>query len=349
MADLINCNACGQVVFASTALCWRCGQPAAAPGALGRSAGSVATLVGVMVLAAAAVGGAAFVFIPRDEPRSAPVGLAPRPDPADVAATPRPLETDGTHTVGPNESLFSVAFAYGVTPAELRYWNRDTYPTLDSTPALQVGWVLRVTGPPMPTDSPEPPPVEVAATDPPPAAAAQAGLVPLPILTVDVWNADVRYFGISGSSPEELAASIAANIPPDPSGTLTDALAYVGPTDWDFRPALRPTGRSGECTIAGAEADMDYEATIPQWTSPDHVRPELVEWWRAVLEYLRWHEEQHVRIFEAHLAELPGRLKGQPCDDLQTIMNEWTAEMIAAQDAFDAEQQAWVPPAYAGP
>lgn len=345
MPDLISCTACGQVVFASTVICWRCGRAVAGAGSQRTGArAAVLRVVGAMVLAAAALAGVLYVAIGRNEPSAAPIGVAAQERAPQPAATPVGPARAGTHVVGPNESLFSVAFTYEVTPAELRYWNRDTYPTLDSTPALQEGWVLRVTGPPLPTEAPDAPPVEVAAATPPP---PPAGLVPLPVLTVDIWNAEVRYFEISGSSPAELEASISANIPPDPSGVSADALAYVGPIEWEFRPAYRPNGRS--CTIAGTTTDVTYQATIPQWTAPAHVAPELLEWWRGVLEYIRWHEEQHVRIFEAYVDELPGRLAGQPCDAMQTIVNEWTTELIAAQDAFDAEERSWRPEPYTGP
>ena len=350
MPDLINCDACGQVVFASTVMCWRCGQPTRRPRSFdGRSAVSLMQIVGATVVVAAAVAGAAFGMVSRDGRAAPQVGAAPPARVAEHAThTPDLATRDGTHTVGPNESLFSVAFLYGVTPAELRYWNREAYPTLDSTPALQPGWVLRVAGPPLPTEAPEASPAQAAATVAPAPAGGGDGLVSLPILTVDVWSADVRYFAIGGSTPSELLASIEANIPPDPNGGSTDALAYVGPVEWDFRPAYRPAGRTG-CTIAGTTTSVTYQATIPQWTSPSDVPPQLLEWWSVVLEYIRWHEEQHVRIFEAYVAELPGRLAGQPCDELQAIVNQWTAELIAAHDAFDTAERTWRPPPYHGP
>ena len=50
----------------------------------------------------------------------------------------------------------------GLSPNELIYWNKETYPTLQSTPALTPGWVLATTGPPIPNQPTETPPPQLA-------------------------------------------------------------------------------------------------------------------------------------------------------------------------------------------
>lgn len=101
--------------------------------------------------------------------------------------------------------------------------------------------------------------------------------------------------------------------------------------------------------MTGVTSTVSYQATIPQWTSPSEVPAELLAWWQVVLEHIRQHEGQHIRIFADYAADLPARVSGQSCDSWGPITNAWSAELSAAQSAFDAQEAAWAFPAYAGP
>lgn len=291
----------------------------------------VAAAVGLLVVALGTTG----FLLSRGGPAG---GDAARPTAATTLTTAAPTASDapGTHTVRQHESLTSIGLDFGVTVEELRYWNREAYPSVDSTPQLEVGWVLNVEGPalPLPTLGPEPGP----------------GFVRLPLLTVDVWNSDERYFSISGESPAELSASIKANIPPMPNLIEgADPMAYAGPVVWEHVPTYGESPSTGACIVTAITSRVRYEATIPQWTSPSAVRPELLEWWTGVLEHIRWHEEQHIRILSDFVSQIPARTSGQPCNQIQAIVDQWNAELTAAQEAFDIQDGAWQPPAYYGP
>ena len=298
-------------------------------------------MVGVFVLVTA-LGTTAFLFAADRPPGGSDTSLMAPAVGNRTSLAPRPSDAPGTHTVAPLESLFTIGFGFDVTLDELRYWNRDAYPSVDSSPQLEVGWVLIVDGPPLPTASPAPTQA-LPTLGPEPAP----GFVGLPVLTVEIWNSDVRYFPISGQTPDELLASIRANIPPPP-GALADPMAYVGPVVWEHVPRYGKDS-TGACIVTGIRSRVRYEATIPQWSSPSTVPAPLLEWWSVVLEHFRWHEEQHVRIFTDFVGQLPGRISGQPCDAVEAIADQWTAELTAAHDAFDTQDLAWQPPPYGGP
>ena len=191
-----------------------------------------------------------------------------------------------------------------------------------------------------PTAEPYQPPAQVVAPSP---------LIALPLLAADVWSAEERYFAISGGTPDELIASAKASVPADAHGTDRASMAYAGPTVWQHQPSYVIDPSTGACTMTGVTSTVAYQATIPQWTSPSHVPAELLAWWQVVLEHIRQHEGQHIRIFADFVADLPARVTGQPCDAWAPITNAWSAEVSAAQNAFDAQEAAWQFPSYIGP
>lgn len=185
-----------------------------------------------------------------------------------------------------------------------------------------------------------------AVTSAPPALATR--LVELLPLAVDVWGATERYFAVSGNSPEEILTSGNANVPADPSGAERHAMAYAGPVLWQHQPTYVIDASTGDCTMTGVTSAVAYQATLPQWTSPATVQPGLLAWWKVVLEHIRVHEGHHIHIFTDFVNALPGRVTGQPCSAWGAIVDQWSADIVSAQAAFDASEAAWVYPRYSG-
>ncbi|MDQ2854664.1 MAG: DUF922 domain-containing Zn-dependent protease [Chloroflexota bacterium] len=171
-------------------------------------------------------------------------------------------------------------------------------------------------------------------------------VVALPMLTADVWNAAERYYAISGNSPAGIVASGQANIPMDPSGAERHAMAYAGPILWEHRPTYVIDAATGDCTMTGVSSTVAYEATVPRWTSPKSVSPGLLAWWKVVLEHIRVHEGHHIHILADFVNALPERLAGQPCGTWGRIVDQWSADIVSAQAAFDASEAGWVYPRY---
>lgn len=183
------------------------------------------------------------------------------------------------------------------------------------------------------------------ATAPPAPGPQLVALVPA---MVDVWGAAERYFAISGDSPDRILASGKANIPADPSGAERHAMAYAGPVLWQHQPTYVIDASTGECTMTGATSTVAYQATVPQWTSPSNVSPALLAWWKVVLEHIRVHEGHHIHIFTDFVNALPGRVANQPCSSWESIVDQWSADIVSAQAAFDASEAGWVYPRYMG-
>ncbi len=194
------------------------------------------------------------------------------------------------------------------------------------------------------------PPAGPAATEAPTAEPRPAiQLMAVTPQTIDVWNAEERYFSVTGSTPDEIVAAAKASVPADPGGADRTTMAYVGPTVWDHRPSYVQDPATGSCTMTAVASTVRYQATLPQWVASSSVPQELDAWWRIVLDHIRVHESEHVHIFDAYVRDLPDRVVGQRCDAWDGIIGRWSSELLAAQSAFDAAEERWELPAYTGP
>jgi predicted secreted Zn-dependent protease len=195
--------------------------------------------------------------------------------------------------------------------------------------------------PPLPTPTPRP--TQTAVTTPRPPAAAT---VALPKLSVKIAGAtSVKYFAISGSTPKQLidSATLEAR-----THCGKHAAACVQPGWAVFDVVQQPDPRTGACMVTQMVFKPSYTVWIPRWTGPSRVYPELVDWWREVLDHIAWHEGQHIRIQNGMLDQLTFT-RMPSCSEFQARFDSWMGSVNTAQDAFDAKERSWVAPRYYGP
>jgi len=327
--ELVECTGCGEPVAARSSRCWRCGHPvvdALIPepeglGTLAQASVIVAVfavaLIGLIVMTqrqravdryAEASAGAVAVE-PRDAGAASPDSSTPSPIPAPDAAGP------GTYTVQPGDSLFSAASDLGLSPNELIYWNKETYPTLQSTPALTPGWVLATTGPPIPTQPLETPPPQLAE---------------LPTFGPESFPASesvsVGYYGVSGSTPQQISHSMEVNGPySDWLGLNATAHVEVS-ASFNFSFEGDP---SSTCTIVPSAAEfvtVDYHVVLPAWDAPASPARSTLAWWTAMIQETVTHEGHHISVYESYRTQMNDAVESGTCAsveaDLVRIMNE---------------------------
>jgi predicted secreted Zn-dependent protease len=170
--------------------------------------------------------------------------------------------------------------------------------------------------------------------------------VKLPKLSVAVKGAKaIKYFSIAGDVPNELSRSMNRRADKHCSD---DAAACVH-LDMDPDFSYRRDPQTGSCRITGVRWRRDFTVYVPRWTKPERVYPAALAWWRKVLDHIAWHEGQHIKIQNRHLAKLKTDLVGESCERGQKLINRWMARARRAQSAFDAKDRSWQPPVYAGP
>jgi predicted secreted Zn-dependent protease len=134
----------------------------------------------------------------------------------------------------------------------------------------------------------------------PPAAPTAAG-------TVDIPDATVSYYDVSGATADELRAHLNALRPAAYDGSKGDAVTtwYI---QWDW-----PGYGTGSCDLAAATVTYDIKVVFPYWIEPVNPDPALVSRWTTYTRNLATHEEGHVDYVVDHYQSVDAAIKGATC------------------------------------
>lgn len=260
---------------------------------------------------------------------------------AEARATPTPTPAPApdaggpdTYTVQAGDSLFSVAAALGLSPNELVHWNKDTYPTLQSTPALKAGWVLKTTGPPLPTPTPRP----GRTTPTPEPQVAMPDIPGQPAVGPEAFPAShavtVSYYAVTGSTPREIFASMEENGPwSEWAGGNAQAHVEVRPTfNFVFQ------GRGAGCSVVidgDAPVSLTYHVVLPSWTPPPNVPSFTIDWWIEMIGETVEHEAHHITLYESYLPAINDAVRTGTCDSVEADLERLWAEARRVNCEFD--------------
>ena len=302
---------------------------------------------GVIVAVFAVVLTGMLVLAERQAAIAEVAAVSPTPAQSDPPARPSTEATPlpgpdaagpGTYTVQPGDSLFSVAADLGLDPDALIFWNKETYPRMQSTPALTPGWVLVTDGPPLPTPIPDETP---APSLPEPQTAGPDGVL-LPVFGPTAFPASeavtVEYYTVRGASILEIAQSMSEN------GPFAEWIGGSADAAVDFRLSFDfwfNRSSIARCRIQLMDAtpiDPSYHVTLPNWEPPADAPASLVEWWVGYINDTVAHERHHIEVWESYLPRMNRAVLSGTCDsvedDLLRIYNRGSQENCE----FDLEE-----------
>jgi predicted secreted Zn-dependent protease len=197
----------------------------------------------------------------------------------------------------PSEKL---ATSTAVTQAKL--WTATITPLPESTRspthALSVTPPLARTATPLPTKKANPTSTKIATLTP---EAAAIGLVDIP-------NATMVYYDISGSTAAELRSQMNALGPIGFDKFRGDAT-----TNWTIQWNWPGYG-SSTCSLDEATVTYDVQVTFPRWTPPKNASPDLVSRWKNYTHLLAKHEQGHVDNFVDHYQSVTDAIKAATCE-----------------------------------
>ena len=159
---------------------------------------------------------------------------------------------------------------------------------------------------------------------------------------VEISNADVEYYPVSGNSCEEAKENM--------TGYTIDGEWVAGKTDAEisfgcgYDPIPDPDKRCCNAVISGLTTSCNATVYLPQWNGSDKC-------WDRFIDALTVHEQGHVDICQDYKGQLESALSGlesreclpKTCEDAMTDLEQKansefgrvSAEHNDAQDAYD--------------
>lgn len=184
-----------------------------------------------------------------------------------------------------------------------------------------------ITPTPTITNTQTPSPTTTATLKPTATATITSTITPVPSPTivglVQIPNATIVYYDISGSTTNELRAQLDALRPVGYDGYKGDAT-----TKWFIRWNWPGYG-SSSCNLSLVTVTYDIQVIFPRWTPPKKIPPDLVAKWVNYTHALADHEKKHVDYVVDNYKSVADAIKQATCK---------TAE-AAAQAALTAIRQ----------
>lgn len=154
---------------------------------------------------------------------------------------------------------------------------------------------------------------------------AEPDSTPVAAISIQIPNATMIYYEISGSTADELRAEMNQQGPLDP----LELVRYDARTDWHISWTWPGYG-NGDCDLSKTTVSYDIKVTVPHWEPASDADSKLIEQWNRYLNNLSLHEQGHVNSIVKNYPRVKEAIQRATC---------LTAEQ-AAQDMLDTFQQA---------
>ena len=189
-------------------------------------------------------------------------------------------------------------------------------------------------------DDPESP-----ATSVPPATIISGSTAALEAPRVDLTTSEATtYYPVTGTTTEDIFASIEANGPTDNVGQQGSGLTSV---DWEYK-WTGDKAPSGECSIRELTVSAAIVVELPQHQDEALLPVTLLSNWQEYAQGVADHEQRHVDIYLEGAQDIQAAMREidvqENCDLLEEIIDEvWNdqqARINALQDSFHNDENA---------
>lgn len=156
---------------------------------------------------------------------------------------------------------------------------------------------------------------------------------PVTLPAVDIPNANIVYYDISGSSEDELRAQLNTLGPIGYDGYRGDAI-----TDWFIRWSWPGYGTSS-CDLSVADISYEIKVVFPRWIPTGDASPDLITKWAAYTKLLAEHEKGHVDSVLENFPTVVDAIKGATCETADSVGNKFLNQIRQLDIDYDAETQ----------
>ena len=143
---------------------------------------------------------------------------------------------------------------------------------------------------------------------PPPISAEPSETSITSIQEVNISNAEIIYYDITGTTESELRGQLDALSPLGDANFKGDAT-----TNWRINWNWPGYGTS-DCDLTHAEVTYSIQVTMPRWSSPADADPQLVSKWNSYIEALALHEKGHVDFVVKNYKSVETVIQNASCE-----------------------------------
>lgn len=144
-----------------------------------------------------------------------------------------------------------------------------------------------------------------------------------------VAEVDTHWYAVAGHDVRSLRESLRAVAPRNADGE-----AINGDTRWNATWTWQGVGEP--CRVDAVAVELRVSVWLPAWTPDPGTDPALLGPWRRYLEALALHEQGHVELVRAEVAQLDDILRAASCADADAV----GAAALDAIRALNAEYDA---------
>jgi predicted secreted Zn-dependent protease len=149
-----------------------------------------------------------------------------------------------------------------------------------------------------------------------------------------VWT--TNFYSVTGANFREIRESIVSARP------WRDD--FDGDTRWEVHWRFTTAQSAGSCSCSSYNTSTRITTTLPRWTPPADVMPEVKEQWTRYFTNLAQHELGHARFGLAAAAEVERRIAGvgaqTDCAQLKQIISDRANQAIAEYRRREVEYDA---------
>lgn len=134
-----------------------------------------------------------------------------------------------------------------------------------------------------------------------------------------------NYYAVTGATPREIRFSITQARP------WKTRFTWDGFTDWKVTWRFETSREADGCRVANFRPVAVITTTLPRWTPPPGVAPEVRQAWQQYSVALVQHETVHARYAFAAVEEMNRKVPAlpiMPCDELAERINQLANQIM---------------------
>lgn len=163
--------------------------------------------------------------------------------------------------------------------------------------------------------------------------AAVASVTALPTSQVSIEHAQIIYYDVTGSTADQIRASMDRLRPKDPYDGNRPVDAY---TDWHISWTWPGYGTE-DCDLSAADITYRISVTLPRWKAPADISPELPGKWERYIQSLTVHEKGHVDNLVSQYPGVLTAIQNATCSTAEAAAQEALQPLREFDSSYDRE------------